>query len=72
MSLSKYQSATSDTRITGSFNQSLVGAGHQKLAQQVMQSEQCEIVFLRRKNAQLQERVARMTVEVTVLEKNKC
>lgn len=61
MSLGKYQSATSDTRITGSFNQSMVGPGNHKLARQVMQSEQCEIVFLRKKNAQLQERVARMT-----------
>lgn len=41
MSISKYQSATSDTRLTGSFNQSIVGQGHPKIAKQVQQSEHC-------------------------------
>jgi hypothetical protein len=52
MSLAKHQSVTSDTRITGSFNNSLVG--QPKLAKQLLNSENCEIDFLRRKNSQLQ------------------
>ena len=52
MSLRKHQSITSDTRITGSFNQSLLN--QPKLAKQLLQSENCEMEFLRQKNAQLQ------------------
>ena len=71
MSLGKHMSVTSDTRATRSFNQSLGHTGHPKIAKQLMQSEQCEIQFLRQKNGQLQERVARMTKTIDELEHNK-
>lgn len=70
MSLAKHQSVTSDTRLTGSLNHSLQGH-HPKLAKQLLNSENCEIDFLRQKNAQLQERVTRLTATVGELEKNK-
>jgi hypothetical protein len=70
MSLAKHQSVTSDTRLTGSLNHSLQGQ-HPKLAKQLLNSENCEIDFLRQKNSQLQERVGRLTSTVAELEKNK-
>jgi hypothetical protein len=71
MSLSKYQSVTSDTRLPGgSLDHSLQGH-HPRLAKQVLQSESCELDFLRQKNGQLQERVARLTATVGELEKNR-
>ena len=69
MSLGKYHSVTSDTKATRSFNQSL--AGHPKINKQLQQSEHCEVQFLRRKNSQLQEKVARMTKHIEGLEANK-
>lgn len=63
MSLAKHQSVTSDTRITGSFNHSFLG--QPKMAKQLMQSENCEIEFLRQKNGQLQEKVNRMSVHIS-------
>lgn len=39
MSLAKYQSVTSDTRLTASVHTSL--PGQQKFAKQLIQSEQC-------------------------------
>lgn len=65
MSLCKHQSVTSDTRLTATLNHSL--AGGQRFAKQLMQSEHCEVEFLRRKNGQLQERVARLSAEVAAL-----
>lgn len=65
MSLGKHPSVTSDTRITASLNNSL--SGQQRLAKQLQQSEHCEVEFLRRKNAQLQERVSRMTAHIADL-----
>lgn len=62
MSLAKHQSVTSDTRLTASLNTSL--PGQQKFAKQLLQSEQCEVEFLRRKNGQLQERVIRMSAKI--------
>ncbi len=62
MSLGKHQSVTSDTRATGSLNHSL--HGQPKLAKQVMNSENCELEFLRQKNGQLQEKVARLVTTV--------
>jgi hypothetical protein len=59
MSLAKHQSVTSDTRITGSVNYSL--HGQPKLAKQVLNSENCEMEFLRQKNGQLQEKVNRLS-----------
>lgn len=70
MSLAKHQSVTSDTRLTGSLNHSLQGH-HPKLAKQLLNSENCEVEFLRQKNSQLQERVGRLTSTVGELEKNK-
>lgn len=73
MSLGKHQSVTSDTRITASLNHSLPNHNHpslpgnQKFAKQLLQSEQCELDFLRRKNSQLQERLSRATARVTEL-----
>ena len=69
MSLGKNQSVTTDTRGTASFNHSL--AGHPKINKQLMKSEHCEVQFLRRKNSQLQERVARMGKHIDDLEANK-
>lgn len=69
MSLGKHQSVTSDTRATGSLNYSL--HGQPKLAKQVMNSENCELEFLRQKNGQLQERVGRLSAAVGELERNK-
>lgn len=69
MSLGKHQSVTSDTRATGSLNHSL--HGQPKLAKQLMNSENCEMEFLREKNGQLQEKVTRLLQTVGELERNK-
>ncbi len=71
MSLAKHQSVTSDTRLPGgSLDHSLTGH-HPKLAKQLLQSETCELDFLRQKNSHLQERVTRLTATVAELERNK-
>ena len=69
MSLAKQQSVTTDTRLTGSVNHSLLG--QPKMAKQLLHSENCEVEFLRQKNGQLQDRVNRLSAVVTELEKNK-
>jgi len=63
--IGKNQSITSDTRLTGSVNQSLLGKPH--MARQLARSENCEVEFLRQKNGQLQETVKRMSEHIADL-----